>query len=64
MGKRFKLALLVEAQAFLNSLPQPAADKIYHNIYRVQQGERNPELFKKLENTDIWEFRTLFNKTA
>ena len=27
-------------------------------------GERNNELFKKLENTDIWEFRTLYNRTA
>ena len=64
MGETFKLALLVEAQTFINNLPQPAADKIYYNIYRVQQGERNPDLFKKLENTNIWEFRTLFNKTA
>ena len=58
----FKLALLVEAQDFLNSLPQAAVDKIYYNIYRVQQGERNVELFKKLDGTEIWEFRTLFNK--
>jgi phage-related protein len=26
--------------------------------------ERNKELFKKLENSEIWEFRTLYNKTA
>ncbi len=31
-------------------------------IYRVQQGERNAELFKKLDDTNIWEFRTLYNK--
>ena len=61
--KSFKLSLLVEAQNFLNSLPQAVADKIYYNIYRVQQGERNVELFKKLDGTDIWEFRTLYNKT-
>lgn len=24
----------------------------------------NTELFKKLENSDIWEFRTLYEKTA
>lgn len=59
----FKLSLLVEAQDFLNSLPQAVADKIYYNIYRVQQGERNAELFKKLEGSEIWEFRTLCNKT-
>lgn len=35
-----------------------------YNIHRIQQGERNHEIFKKLESTDIWEFRTLYNKTA
>ena len=39
-------------------------DKIYYNIKRVASGERNKELFKKLENSEIWEFRTLYNKTA
>ena len=64
MGEtKFKLALLVEAQDFLNSLPTAVVDKIYYNIYRVQQGERNAELFTKLDDTEIWEFRTLFNKT-
>ena len=28
---------------------------------RGQKGERNNELFKKLENSEIWEFRTLYN---
>jgi len=35
-----------------------------YNIDRVSGGEKNAELFKKLENTDIWEFRTLYNKTC
>ncbi len=60
----FKLKLLQEALDFIESLPLAAADKIYYNIKRVKDGERNVELFKKLENTDIWEFRTLYNKTA
>lgn len=38
-----------------------AGNKLYYNITRIQQGERNSELFKKLENTDIWEFRTIYN---
>ena len=38
--------------------------RIYYNIKRVVGGERNKELFKKLENSEIWEFRTLYNKTA
>ena len=27
-------------------------------------GERNKELFKKIENSEIWEFRTLYNGIA
>lgn len=60
----FKLIMSVEAQDFINSLPEPVSYKIYYNIKRVIGGERNSELFKKLENTEIWEFRTLYNKTA
>ena len=58
----FKLTMSVEAQDFINSLPEPVSYKIYYNIKRVIGGERNSELFKKLENTEIWEFRTLYNK--
>lgn len=53
-----------EAKNFIGGLPKPAADKIRYNIRRITGGERNSEIFKKLENTDIWEFRTLHNKTA
>ncbi len=35
-----------------------------YNIWRVAGGEKNNELFKKLDNTDIWEFRTLYNGIA
>ena len=31
---------------------------------RVAGGEKNRELFKKLENSEIWEFRTLYNGIA
>ena len=31
---------------------------------RVAEGEKNRELFKKLENSEIWEFRTLYNGIA
>lgn len=40
------------------------AKKILYNIDRVAGGERNKELFKKLENSEIWEFRTLYNGIA
>jgi len=60
----FRLILSLEADNFMQSLSDKAREKMYYNIRRVQKGERNPELFKKLENTEIWEFRTLFNKVA
>ena len=53
-----------EAKIFIDSLPEAASYKIYYNIKRVAGGERNKEIFKKLENTEIWEFRTLYSKTA
>ena len=60
----FRLALLEEAKKFLQSLPPQAYKKILYNIDRVAGGERNKEIFKKLENSEIWEFRTLYNGIA
>ena len=59
----FELDLLEEARDFLKSLTKEIRGKIGHNIRRVQKGERDKELFKKLDGTEIWEFRTLYNKT-
>ncbi len=61
MEKRaFKLVLLKEARAFLDSKPISVQDKFAKNINRIAGGERNAELFSKLEGSDIWEFRTLY----
>lgn len=60
----FQVELLEEAWTFIESLSKPASEKIYYNIKRVADGERSRELFKKLEGSDIWEFRTLYNGTA
>ena len=59
----FELDLLEEARDFLKSLPKDIRYKIGFNIRRVQKGERDKELFKKLDGTEIWEFRSLYNKT-
>ncbi len=59
----FELDLLEEARDFLKSLSKEIRGKIGHNIRRVQKGERDKELFKKLDGSEIWEFRTLYNKT-
>ena len=60
----FRLKMSDEAKEFIGNLPESVADKIRYNIYRVMKGERNSELFKKLDNSEIWEFRTLNNKSA
>ena len=49
------------AREFVFSLPEKAQKKITYNLLKVEGGEMDKELFKKLENTEIWEFRTLFN---
>ena len=59
----FELDLLEEARDFLKSLNKEIRGKIGRNIRRVQKGERDNDLFKKLDGTEIWEFRTLYNKT-
>lgn len=60
----FKLILLDEAKKFLDNIPQNAHKKVLYNMWRVSGGEKNIELFKKLEKSEIWEFRTLYNGIA
>jgi phage-related protein len=45
----------------MDSLDNKAREKIYYNIRKAQL-VNDPELLKKL-NSNIWEFRTLYNKT-
>lgn len=50
-----------EAKAFIKQQPFKAQQKIYYNIFKIEGGVMDKELFKKLENSNIWELRTLFN---
>ena len=61
MKLKFKIQFLEDASEFLDSLDEKAKDKIIYNIYKSQIID-DKELFKKLIS-EIWEFRTLFNKT-
>ena len=61
---RFRLELMDPAQEFINALPLSARKKIYYNINKIQVGAIDAEIFKKLGNTDIWEFRTLYEGKA
>ena len=48
---RFKVIMSSEADAFLDTLRQDV---------KVANGYMDKDLFKKLDDTDIWEFRTLY----
>ena len=61
MREKFRVEFLPEAVEFIDSLDEKARRKIYNNIQKVQV-LLDPELLKKL-NSNIWEFRTLYNKT-
>ena len=62
MNKRkLKIAFLDMAREFLSSLPEKAQRKITYKLLKVEGGEMDKELFKKLEGSEIWELRTLFN---
>lgn len=50
-----------EVDDFLGNLDEKSRKKILHNISRVAGGEIDNELFSKLGDTGIWEFRTFYN---
>jgi phage-related protein len=62
--KLFKLVLLKDAHDFLKSLPQKTVAKIFKNIDIVAAGNKDRNLFKKLKNSEIWEFRTEYGGNA
>ena len=58
---KISVLLTEEASEFVLSLPIKVQEKITYNYKKIEQGVMDNELFKKLENSNIWEFRTLFN---
>ncbi len=61
MRELFDVVFLEEVFEFLSRLEKKHSEKILYNI-RKAQSAHDPELFKKI-NDDIWEFRTLYQKT-
>jgi phage-related protein len=59
-----KIVLLKEAQRFMENTPEKARLKVYYNLRLVQSGVKDIRLFKKLEGSEIWEFRTNYGSTA
>jgi phage-related protein len=61
MDYKFRVEFLEEANKFLDGLNEKTRDKIFYNIWKARS-TNDKELFKKLQD-EIWEFRTLYNKT-
>jgi len=61
LTKKFTVKFLEEARDFLDNLADKPREKIIYNIHKAQITQ-DKELFKKFNN-EIWEFRTLYNKT-
>jgi phage-related protein len=58
---RFRVDFLEDAKIFLDNLDGKSRDKILYNIWKARS-TNDKEIFKKLHD-EIWEFRTLYNKT-
>jgi phage-related protein len=58
---KFQVQFLEEAAEFIDSLDESAREKVIYNIQKARFSN-DKELFKKLKD-EIWEFRTLFNRT-
>lgn len=61
MHNKFSVIFLKEAREFLAEIDEKSRDKIIFNIDKSKI-RNDKELLKKLKG-EIWEFRTLYNKT-
>lgn len=60
-AKTIKVILSEEAENFVRLQPIKAQQKITYNIRKLESGVMDKDLFKKLDNSEIWELRTLFS---
>jgi phage-related protein len=61
MFEKFQIQFLEEAAQFIDRLDEKTRDKIIYNIIKAKFSD-DKNIFKKLKG-EIWEFRTLYNKT-
>ncbi len=61
LQRKFKVVLHRDALDFLKSLDEKTRNIILQTFDRASL-LLDPEVFKKLADTDIWEFRTYYNK--
>lgn len=55
-GRKIKVAFMDAARKFISSLPEKAQKKITYNLLKVEGGEMDKELFKKLESSRYGNF--------
>jgi len=60
MNKKFDIEFLPGVIDFFDDLEENERNKIIYNLDKAKYSN-DPKLFKKLES-DIWEFRTRYNK--
>ena len=60
---KFEILYTEEVVEFLNSLDTKIRDKIIYNVDKSRY-VLDKDLFKKLDNTDIWEFRTRYQNMS
>lgn len=60
-AKAIKVILSEEAESFVRLQPIKAQQKITYNIRKLESGVMDKDLFKKLDDSEIWELRTLFS---
>lgn len=58
--KRFDVTYLPDAIDFLEDIEIKAAQKLLYNISKSQE-INDPRIFKKLQNSNIWEFRAEYS---
>ena len=57
---RFEIKYLTGAIEFLESIDSKAAEKLIYNVSK-SQSISDARIFKKLKNSNIWEFRAEYN---
>ena len=59
-----EIILLTEALGFLEEMPSKARKKMVSILNQVKEGSRDSRIFKKLDGTNIWEFRLEYDSIA
>ena len=55
---------LEEAVDFIDKMPENARLKLLYNIELVRNGVKDDRIFKKPEDSNIWEFRSEYNNQS